>query len=166
MDCWVLTDSKTMVMRLQIAERPPLGNDRESEASTVGQGTRTRVDQAGYHASMACHSKGMILYFEQKNKGARIISRKQPTTKNFQQPKCLLLRHITSVESQQEAEQHKRGPHIKIAAARIFIACGASMKMIVLAETFLRQTWQYPNSGFINEYACRTRRRAPIPSSD
>lgn len=29
MDCWVLTDSETMVMKLQIVGRPPLGNDRE-----------------------------------------------------------------------------------------------------------------------------------------
>ena len=55
---------------------------------------------------------------------ARIISRKQSTTKNIQQPKGLLFRHITIVvESQlEERSTYIEGSHIKIAAARIFMA--------------------------------------------
>ena len=37
-------------------------------------------------------------------------------------------------ESQQAVDQHQRGPHIKIAAARIFMACGALMKQIIIAD--------------------------------
>ena len=56
-DSWVLTDSETTVMKLQIVGRPPLGNDRKLEVNIVGRVTQKRVGQVRYHASTACHCK-------------------------------------------------------------------------------------------------------------
>jgi hypothetical protein len=55
--------------------------------------------------------------------------------------------------------------YIRIAATRMFIAFHRLLVNIHV-QGKQRLTWQYPVSGWSNEYACRTLRSAVMPSSD